>query len=122
MEALGATAQDGGIAGLEAERAGVGGHVRPALVDDADDPERHRDARDLQAVGALPLGQGAADGIGQGGDLLDPRALTSMRSGVSARRSSRASVSPLPLAAPMSLALAPAISPTRARMAAAGAE
>src|SRR3546814_15780991 len=40
MEALGATAQDGGIAGLEAERAGVGGHVRPALVYDRSEERR----------------------------------------------------------------------------------
>src|SRR3546814_3255816 len=71
MDALRAAAQNGGVAGLEAERAGIGGHVRPALVDDADDPERHRDAGDSQPVGALPLGQGAADGVGPGGNLLD---------------------------------------------------
>ena len=39
--AVGAAAQDHGVAGLERQRAGVGGDVRPALVDHADDAERH---------------------------------------------------------------------------------
>ena len=53
-EALGAAAQDRGIAGLEAERAGIGRHVRAALVDDADDAERHAHALDRQAVRPRP--------------------------------------------------------------------
>ena len=40
-QAVGAAAQDRGIAGFQAQRAGIGGHVRPALIDDADDAERH---------------------------------------------------------------------------------
>ena len=46
MEAVGAAAQHRRVARLEAERAGVGGDVGPALVDDADDAERRRDALD----------------------------------------------------------------------------
>ena len=41
-EGFRAAAQDRGVAGLEAKRAGIGGHVRPAFVDDAD---RRRAAR-----------------------------------------------------------------------------
>ena len=52
--ALRAAAQDRGIAGLEAQRAGIGGHVRPAFVDDADDAERHAHALDGHAVGPRP--------------------------------------------------------------------
>ena len=71
MHALGAAAQDGGVAGLQAQRARIAGHVRPALVDDADDAERHAHARDVEAVGTRPLRDGGADGIGQRGDVLD---------------------------------------------------
>ena len=39
--ALRAAAQDHGIAGLQAQRARVGGHIGSALVDDADHAERH---------------------------------------------------------------------------------
>ena len=49
-ESFRAAAQDHGIAGLEAERAGVGGDVRAALVDHADDAERHAHALDAHAV------------------------------------------------------------------------
>ena len=47
MMALRAAAQDRGVAGLEAQRAGVGGHVGAALVDDADHAERHAHALEL---------------------------------------------------------------------------
>ena len=70
-EGVGAAAQDRGIARLEAERAGVGGDVGPALIDDADDAERRAHALDVEAVRAVPGGDDGADGIGQGGDLLD---------------------------------------------------
>ena len=49
VQALGAAAQDRGVAGLQAQRAGIGGHVRAALVDDADHPERHAHALDASA-------------------------------------------------------------------------
>src|SRR5580692_7009545 len=48
--ALGACPQDHRIAGFQAQRACIRGHVRAALVDDADDPERHPDALDIQAI------------------------------------------------------------------------
>ena len=44
--ALAPAAQDRGVPGLEAQRARIRGHVRPALVDDADDAERHAHALD----------------------------------------------------------------------------
>ena len=53
------------------KRAGVAGHVRPALVDDADDAERHAHARDVEAIGPRPLRDGGADGIRQRGDVFD---------------------------------------------------
>ena len=42
-----AAAQDDGVAGLEAEPAGIGGDVRPAFENDADDAERRADALDV---------------------------------------------------------------------------
>ena len=72
MEAVRAAAQHHRVAGLEAQRAGVGGDVGPALVDDADDAERRRDALDRQPVRPLERRQHPADRIGQGGDLLEP--------------------------------------------------
>ena len=62
-EAVGAAAQDRGIAGLQAQRAGIGGDIGPALIDDADDAERHPDALDAHAVGAPPRRQHGADRI-----------------------------------------------------------
>ena len=71
METVGAAAQHHGVAAFQAQRAGVGGDVRPALVDDADHAERRRDPLDLQAVGPLESREHPADRIGQSGDLLD---------------------------------------------------
>ena len=51
---LRAAAQDRGIAGLQAQRAGIGGDIRPALIDDADDAERHPHALDAHAVRPPP--------------------------------------------------------------------
>ena len=66
FETVRSSAQDAGVAGLQAQPAGIGGDVGAALIDDADDAERYADAGDLQAVGALPLRHDGADGIGQG--------------------------------------------------------
>ena len=65
VEALRAAAQDGGVAGLQAERAGIGGDVRPALEDHADDAERRAHALDVQAVGRVPLGDHRPTGSGR---------------------------------------------------------
>ena len=70
-EALGAGAQDGGIAGLETERARIRRHVGAALEDHPDDTERRRHTLDLQAIRPLEPGEHAADRIGQLGNALD---------------------------------------------------
>ena len=64
---LRAAAQDGGVAGLEAQPRGIRGHVRPRFVDDADHAERHAHAADLDAASAgsarsviSPTGSGSA--------------------------------------------------------------
>ncbi len=62
-QAVGAAAQDRGIAGFQAERAGVGGHVRPAFVNDSNDSERDADALDGHAVGPRPGRHDAAHRI-----------------------------------------------------------
>ena len=72
VEALPAAAEDGRVAGFQAQRAGVGGHVRPRFVDDADHAERRAHPGDAQAVRPVPLGGDAADRVGQGGDLRHP--------------------------------------------------
>ena len=63
IERIRAAAQDHRIAGLEAERAGIRRHVRPALIDDADDAERRAHALDMQAVRPVPCGDDLADRI-----------------------------------------------------------
>ena len=70
--AVRAAAQDRGIAGLEAQRAGVGGDVRPALVDDADDAERHAHALDGHAVRPRPALRHRADRIGERAHHVEP--------------------------------------------------
>ena len=70
-ETVGATAQDGGIAGFETERAGVRRNVRTALEDHADRAKRRRDPLDPEAVRPLKPLQHAPDRIAQFRDLLD---------------------------------------------------
>jgi hypothetical protein len=53
VQGLLATAQDGGVAGFQAQRGGVGGDVGPRLVDDADHAQRHAHLADLDAGGAV---------------------------------------------------------------------
>ena len=72
MKAFRAAAQDRRVARFDGEPTGVGGDVRAALVDDADDPERHADARDVEPVGPGPLGEHPANRIGQRGNVLEP--------------------------------------------------
>ena len=62
--AVRAAAQDHGIAGLQAQHAGIRGDVGTALEDHADDAERHAHALDGHAVGPLPAFSDGADGIG----------------------------------------------------------
>ena len=69
--AVRAAAQDHGVAGLQRQRAGVGGDVRPAFVDDADDAERHAHALDGHAVRPRPGFGDLADRIGQLADDVE---------------------------------------------------
>ena len=71
-EAVGAAAQDHGVAGLQAQHAGVGGHVRPAFVDHADDAERDAHTLDAHAVGTPPGGQDRPDRILELAHDIDP--------------------------------------------------
>ena len=64
-----AAAQDDGVAGLEAERGRVDGHVGPRLVDDGDDAQRHADLAQLHAVVEAPAVDELADGVRQGRDV-----------------------------------------------------
>ena len=63
-----AAAQDRGVAGLQAQRAGIGGDIRAAFVDDADDANRRAHALDGHAVRPLPFVEHVADRIVQLGD------------------------------------------------------
>ncbi|MND53378.1 hypothetical protein D3C80_444140 [compost metagenome] len=69
MDGLGAAAQDGGVARLQAEAGGVDGHVRPRLVDDADHAQRYAHLADLDAGRQVAHVTDLADGVRQGGDL-----------------------------------------------------
>ena len=64
-----AAAQDHAVAGLQAQRRGVGGDVGTRLVDHADHTQRHAHALDLEAlVGGVALGD-LADRVRQAGDV-----------------------------------------------------
>ena len=71
MPAFRTAAQNDGIAGFQAEGARIGRHVGAALVDDADDAERHAHALDPEAVRPLPLRHRGADRIGEPDDVFD---------------------------------------------------
>ena len=89
--AVGATAQNRRVAGLQAQRAGIGGHVRPALVDDADHAQRHAHAADAQAVRARPLrDRRCRSGRPARRSSSSPRAIASTRAASSLSRSSSA--------------------------------
>ncbi|HYT39525.1 MAG TPA: hypothetical protein VEN99_08445 [Acidimicrobiia bacterium] len=64
--------QQGGVARLEAQAAGVSGHVGPVLVDDGHHPEGDPDPGDLEAVGAPPPVEHLPHRVGEGGDLPEP--------------------------------------------------
>jgi len=49
MQCFGATAQDGSVAGFQAQGGGIGSHVRAGFVNDADDAQRHPHPPDLNA-------------------------------------------------------------------------
>ena len=58
---------------LSAEPAGIGGHVGPALVDDADHAERHADARDARPLGRVHRASTRPTGSGSAAIVLEAR-------------------------------------------------
>jgi hypothetical protein len=64
-------AQNDRVARLEAQRRAVDGHVRPRLVDDRDDAERHPHAPDVETVRESPTLDRRANGVRQRGDRAD---------------------------------------------------
>ena len=64
MEAFGAAAQDDGVARLQTQAPGIGGHIGARFIDHADDPKGHAHAGDIQAVGPFPPGHDLAHRIG----------------------------------------------------------
>jgi hypothetical protein len=71
VQAFRSAAQQHRIARLQAQCGGIRADIRPALVDHADHADRRRDAADMQPVRLRPVGQRAAERIGQSGDILD---------------------------------------------------
>ena len=65
------TAEDGGVAALQAQRRGVDRHVRPRLVDDRDDADRHPPVLHLDAAFERPPLEQLADGILERDHRLD---------------------------------------------------
>jgi hypothetical protein len=70
LETLRTAAQDDGISRLDTKPGRVGGHVRAALEDHADNAQGHRHALDAQAVGALPARQNPTERVRQFNDGL----------------------------------------------------
>ena len=72
VHAFRTAAQDHRVARLQADAGGIGADIRPAFVDHADHADRRGDALDAQAVRPRPVGQRAAERIGQLRDVLQP--------------------------------------------------
>ena len=112
----GRAAQHDRVAGLQAQRGGVDRHVRPRLVDDGDDAERHAHLAHVEPVGQAAAVDDLADRVGQRGDRRARRAaIAATRAGVERRRSISAAESPASRPASRSRALASRIS-RRARL------
>ena len=71
-QGAGRAAEERGVARLQADAGGVARDVRPVLVDDRDDAERHTDPLDLEAVRPLPAVEHLAHGVGQPSDVAEP--------------------------------------------------
>ena len=94
-QAVGAAAQDGGIARFQAERAGIGGHVGAAFVDDADHAERHPHPLDGHAVRPRPGRHHACrPGPSRSRMTSMPAAMASTRASLRVSRSRKACVAP----------------------------
>ena len=72
-KAVAAAAQDGGVAGFDAQPGRVGADIRAALVHDADYADRAGDALELQTVGPGPCGERTGERVWQGCDLVEAR-------------------------------------------------
>src|SRR5258705_7379527 len=70
--AVGAAAQNRGVAGLEAEAARIRGDVGTAFEDDADHAERHAHALDDEPIGAGPARPNPGNRAGEGPPLFPP--------------------------------------------------
>ncbi|MFM1944882.1 MAG: hypothetical protein RI897_3864 [Verrucomicrobiota bacterium] len=71
VEGFFTAAEDGGVAGFEAEAGGVGGDVGSGFIDDDDDADGHGDLLEAEAIGSGTFIEGAADGVGEGGDFAE---------------------------------------------------
>ena len=70
-EGLLSAPEEGGVAGLEAQRRRVHGDVGPGLIDDAHHAQRHPDLADVEAVGPHHGVHDLPHGVRQGHDLPD---------------------------------------------------
>ena len=73
VEGLATTAQNAGVAGLEAEAGDVDGDIGARLVDDADDPDGHPATGEAQAILQHPAVDFGPDRIVQGDHLAHIR-------------------------------------------------
>ena len=69
MNRLGTAAQNGGVAGLQAQAGGVDGHVRPRLIDDADHTQRHAHLANLDTRRQVTHIANLANRVRQGSNL-----------------------------------------------------
>ena len=72
VQALGAAAQNDGVAGFQADRGGIGTDIGAAFVDYADHADRRRNPAEFQPVRPCPFGKRAGQRVGQRRDLLQP--------------------------------------------------
>ena len=72
VDGLGAAPEDDGVSGLKAQGGGIDRHIGARFVDDPDDAEGNPHPADEKPVGAPPHGGDLPDGIGKGGNLLEP--------------------------------------------------
>ena len=89
-------AQDHGVARFQAQRARIGGDIRSAFINDADDAERHPlGAESACRWGASTRASTVPMGSASRSMSSSPRAMASTRFSSSLRRSSRAARQPL---------------------------
>ena len=70
-QALRPAAQDHGVARFEAKSPGVGRNVGPALINDANDTERHAYTLNVQAVRPIPLRRDRSHRVGERDDFFN---------------------------------------------------